>query len=463
MSRVEVQSAEDFILNEVILTSDRFNGSAINLTNVVAELNIFESIYEQYLTGSIFLVDDNDLYRSLNLQGTERIKIILSLPGGSATPIEKNFVIVNIQKSYKYNDYTTTFVFTIIEDYGFYNETQKISKSYDGRGEDIIEKILIDNLNVKLDRNIEYKKFKQSHQSPFRYIVPYQTPLEAAKTVLQKMSTVNGSPYYLYSSLSSDNMILADLETIIERVPINIGKPFAFTQANNKNISLKRLPYSIYTYETPNVEDTLMLSQMGAIGSLHSAFNITTGQKTLEHVDVNFVLQRLKQASVIKPDQELLLDNKFKPDPEGKSQKTLGEYNSKYYHQIGGNTYPFSPNVRNWTEEQGITDYQLRIMKYCIEQFLLKNTINITVPGLLFLAKNPRYDVGNQINILLNRNSIPDNASAPVDLIDEKKSGSYIVLSKRHIFKVTDQSHIVSLECSRLTNTRSTNSVENRR
>ena len=98
MSRTDLQSVEDFVLNEVIMTSERWAAPA-NITNIVAEINIYESIYEQYLTGSILIIDTVDLYRSLDIQGTERLQITVSLPLVNAIPITKNFVIVNAEKA----------------------------------------------------------------------------------------------------------------------------------------------------------------------------------------------------------------------------------------------------------------------------------------------------------------------------------------------------------------------------
>ena len=47
----------------------------------MSELNIYESIYKNALTGSIVIIDAQNLIGKLELNGTERISFKLSTPG----------------------------------------------------------------------------------------------------------------------------------------------------------------------------------------------------------------------------------------------------------------------------------------------------------------------------------------------------------------------------------------------
>lgn len=455
MSATPPQSAEDFNIVEAVITTDR-SPVVINIANIIAEVNIYESIYNQYLTGSVLLVDDQDIQAMVGFEGTERLKLSFEVPGNlpGTKRITKNFVIVNIKKTHKYNDYTEILLLTIIEEHAFRSSVQLISKSYTGRGEEIIGSLLLDNLNKTIDDAATrgFSTFKTSYQEPFRFITPYISPLDAVKTILRKITTDNGMPYYCYSTFSSDNMVIADLETIIQREPSQ-KNPFIFSQsiANSSEVFT---PYSIQSYELSNNDDTLLLSQLGAIGSIHSVLNISNGQKQLEHVDINNVFRGLVDAEIIPRDQnKLLLDNSFIVDPTKNPERILANYDSRYFHQIAGSTYPTwnSRNAaKNWTEEKDPYSYKMRIYRYAIEQFLHKNTANIVLPGILFLTGRPEYDTGNQINIQILKNS-PDQGNNT----DPKRSGRYIIISKRHIFNKTTQSHTVSIECGRLSSSNS--------
>jgi len=450
----EVQSAEDFSLDKIHITSERFR-EFIDIKKVTIEVNIFENIRMPYLTGSILILDDNGLFTAADFQGTERLEIDVSLPIDGAQTMTKTFIMSRLEKINKSNDNTSMLLFNLIEDIGFYNDVQSFSKTYDGKGEQIISKILNDKLGKKLYN--KFSTYKSSYQSAFRLLVPYLTPFQATKMALDKMTTENGSPYFLYSTLNSNDLILADLDTIMLRQSFNALEPFQYDQtvANDPKNSILLQARSIYNIETNNQEDTLLLSQLGALGSNFSTTDMTTGEEINYNHNVNSVYQQLLGASVIKTNQDnVLLDNSFIADPAAVNTFKLGDYNSVNFNQVGGGrTYPYNDNISNWTFENDQSAYKLKMFKFAIEQLLLKNTMDLMLPGLKFLTGDITTSVGNQIDVVVYKNEMVDEAT---DRSDYKRSGSFIINSKRHIFNVIDQKHTVSLSCSRISNRRIT-------
>lgn len=449
----EVQSAEDFSIDGIFITSERIKQS-IDIKHVAVELNIFENINMPYLTGSILILDDNNLFSAVDFQGTERLTVELSMPVQGAPTISKTFVMYRIEKIHKSNDKTAMLLFNLIEDIGFYNNVQNFSKSYDGRGEEIISKIINDKFGRSLYNKI--RTHKTSYQTKFRLIVPYLNPFQATKMALDKMTTENGSPYFLYSSLYTNDMILADLDTILGRTPFNRAEPFQYDQsvANDKENSVLLQARSIYQLESDNQEDTLLLSELGALGSDFTTTNMTDGNEIAYDHDVNKVYRQLLNASVLPSDQDnVLLDNIFVADPSGTDQRKLSQFSSRKFSQIGGGkTFPYQQDISNWTFETDPNAYKLKMFKYAIEQLLLKNTVNIIVPGLKFLTRDVTTSVGSQISLVVYKNEIVDETTNPVD---NKKSGDYIMLAKKHVFNITDVSHTVQITCARIANRRS--------
>ena len=84
---------------------------------------------------------------------------------------------------------------------------------------------------------------------------------------------------------------------------------------------------------------------------------------------------------------------------------------------------------------------------------LMKNNMELLLPGLKFLTGDVRTSVGNQISIMIIKNDLSDDV---YDKVDNKRSGDFIINTKRHIFNVVEQSHTVSLSCSRISNRRIT-------
>lgn len=451
-----IQSPEEFRLIAVTLSSDRFPAT-IDLKNLTVEFNIFENINIPYLTGSLIILDDNKLYDTLQIQGTERIQIVVSL-GATTDQIEKNFVITQVASTTKVNDYSTIIRFDLIEDIGYLNNIQKFSKMYDGKGERIIHKIIEDRIFksiANIDTPIAYETFIESYQALFRLLVPYTTPFNAVKLVLDKMTTEKGLPYYLYSTLVDDNLFLADLETILLRQPFN-DRPFVFSQSQTNSrtdnpTDIVQQSYSILNIYQPNVDDTLLLSELGAINSTYSNIDVTTGEVNTYSNLITDTIQQLKTAGIINETDVAPIDDKFVPDRSGENISKLVEYNSRHFDEISGSTSPYDEGVNNWTLESQ-AEYFLRIQKYAIKQLLMRNTQVITVPGFWFLTKNPKTTVGNQIiiNVFKNDPNVTNSAAA-TEVIDSKRSGNYVMVAKRHLFNVTEYRHICTIECVRLT------------
>ena len=444
-----VHSAEKVDIISIELNSDRFNKPLLLLgpekaaASIVAEINIFESINTPYLTGNMVLIDDHDIYRLADVQGTERIKIEFALPTKESQVIELNFVLLDVEGQIKNNDTTSTLIVNMIEDIGYYNELQQISKSYQGKGENILSNILKDNLN----RNLINRSLTNSHQKPFRYIAPFISPLDAAKKVLSNMTTETGMPYFLYSSIFSKDYNLVDLETILSKKTeaFNKGSPFKFSQITSSTSDIETQATSITAMSNSNLENTLKLAKRGAVGSDYNHINLTSGKIYPSHLNVDQQIRSFISNETIDADfKSVLIDNKFVADPEGIDERSISDFNTKNKISLGIHTYPNSEYNAFKQPEFDIFTTLLETRK-SILNMLMKNIYEIYVPGLLFSAKNSKTSVGNKIEIEILTND--DQAK-----IDDKRSGDFIILTKRHIFNVPDGLHNVSMGISRLTN-----------
>ncbi len=208
-------SAEQLKIVSIRLEADRYNQPLFLAGNgrsgVVVEVNIYEDLSKGFLTGGIVIQDDLDIYRVADLVGTERIVVEFETPDRSSGLITKTFIIEEITDNIKTNDQSSFLSMALIEDIKFYNDLIRFSKAYTGTGEDIISAIAKD----KLGREVVIESKVSSFQQAFRYIVPFQDPLSAIYTVLSKMTTETGLPFFFYSSVVDNKFYLTDLQTII--------------------------------------------------------------------------------------------------------------------------------------------------------------------------------------------------------------------------------------------------------
>jgi len=444
-----ILSAESFRIVHIELNSERFNKPLFLLGNrqaapIVAEVNIFESIKTPYLSGNIVLVDDHDLYRITDIQGTEKLKIVFEMPNSEGELIECDFVIVNVEASTKINETTSTLKLNMIEDIGYYNELQSISKSYQGFGEDIVRNIVKDNLN----RTVEVLSKNQSFQKPFRYLVPYTTPLEAVKKVVNNITTTFGMPFFFYSTIFSKDFYLTDFETILDplKEPFNRGKPFTYHHDVSKTSDLLTQMTSIIEFSGTNLENTLKLAKRGAIGSDFTNVNASTGQVYENHINMKERMDTLVSNKLMEDNHShVLIDDMFISDPKAIDQRFLGDFNTMNSTNIGANPFPKS-GINSLGQQEFDEFNELFQIRKNILNTLVKNVYEIYVPGLLFLG-NQDTSVGNKIEIKILTND--DRATT-----DQKRSGDFLILSKRHIFNIVEKLHTVSLGVSRITNQR---------
>lgn len=456
-------AAEQFKIISIEMTADRFAqaipikfaGEGVS-SPIAVEFNIFENITKPYLTGSLVLQDDADIYRKFNLQGTERITVKYSPIdpniglSGADTAVEKSFYISNIKKSVKHNDYTSILFINLIEDIGYFDKIQMFSKTYNGKGEEIIEKII----QEKLKRNLDKTYMKESHQKPFRYIVPFISPLTACNNILAKMTTRDGAPYFLFSTVASNDFVLTDLESIMQRDSFNKETPYVYSQGeiNNPDGNFKSQVFAAHHFDTTNSEDTLRLAQTGAIAAKYGFVNATTSKVHSDDVNMYSTIEKMIANGSLPPDQKTVqIDPLFKPDPSG-SQELVTQYQSKYFYQVSTSPYPLSNNLLGYSEEYQTSDYNLRLIKNSLLKHLTKNVYTLNMAGFAFNTSSKNTTVGSPIEVKVFKNEIIEPGKAATEPTDEKRSGKYMILSKRHMFNITNETHLVSIDVGRVTN-----------
>lgn len=446
-----IQSAEDFQLRNVKIYSDRFPNKFIDITQLVAEINIFEQLNTLYLTGNITFLDDQNVFNIIDIQGTEIVEIELKLPDKEVSTISKRFVILNTQKTIKMNDHSTIINLSLREARGYYNDLLKFSKAYDGSGESIIQKIIEDKLKSNI-YNFDWKtsgpiQFNRSYQKLFRYIVPYITPMDAIKKVLSKMTTKYGLPYFCSAALLTDDFLLTDLESILASDSFN-STPFTYSQDLTQAPNIGAQAFSIQKIKSNTSEDTLLAAQLGSIGLSYSITELKTGKSTDTHLSMRDIFDRYLELGILNRTDQYFIDNLFQPKKliEGSITDSfadsLTDYDSRRFYQISANTY--EEDVFNFTEETDIADYFLRAVSAALKRHLLNNTHTITLPGLLFLNPNA---VNTSVGYKINLKTFKTNRS---DGPDMKRSGDFIILAKRHIFNCSSFKHKVILDVGRI-------------
>jgi len=459
---------ESFDLGSVYFYTNRMSVDNPNVDNKIdikegiSEFSIYEHLGKAYLTAEMIYVDDLNLFEMPGIIGTERIQFNISTPltesESNVFTTTKNFVINGINKFNKHNEGTSVYHISLIEDHGYFNYVQKISKSYFGSGEDIIQTILKDNLKKEIDFEFnDGNPFRKSVQGDMRYNVPFLKPLDAVKAILGKITTPHGMPYLLYSSIHSDKLIFTDLETLLEKEPFNkdraatFNPTMSYTSGNFIEQMYNISKYSI-TYST--AEDTLKLAQNGGLGFRYE--NVDTNDGTYYNQSMNlrnFIVPWLENIFDKNALGFLVDDDVFDPDPSNQNETnvsapTLGDYNSQVYTTLKSSN--FAPN-----KEKGINEsrsFLNDVVRDATMHYLTKNVYDIEMAGMIWLATDTSRSVGGQVNIAVNQDTGLSTNQHNYSLTDDKRSGPHLIITKRHLFTPHNKKTRVSVQVSRLAN-----------
>lgn len=431
----------------VKLTTNRIiprgDNKEIDITGLTQQINIFENINQPFLTGAMTIFDDHDLFNLLDISGTEKIIFTFSSEKNAQSVgkiITKTF-IVNSVSSEKSNDATSLLYVELIEDHGYLDGLINFSKSYTGTGESIVEKILQD----KLEKTLFPSPKDPSAQPSFKYIVPYLSPLQAASMITKKMTTIDGYPFFLYSTLFSDQLVLKDFKSMINSSPFNKSNPFQYSQAINSSPHPLDQLYNLDTFTHTTNEDTLSMAQVGAVGTELKHISATT----LEEYNTRMIIpNELARADINNLDEKSpLVDGRFTPGEE--DGQSLFSFTSNVFNSLEMDTYR---DASNYSQNGPLEQARLRAIRQGVLSFMAKNTYVMTGPGMIFTSGNMSTSVGNQAVINVQRNEFAQKNSGSSNNIDEKRSGNFVMIARKYMFDILEETVGFTMDCTRIFN-----------
>lgn len=432
---------------DVILSSPSAEDRVIDVSAHIVELTLFENINKPYIDARIVMMDDFGFRNNLQIQGTERLRLVV---GGGESPeipiFVKYFFFSKILDSVKGSDRAEVLSIELVEEHVYVNAVKSISRSYESNLEDMMSNIV----TGELGKSVISDDFAGTAQGVRKVIVPYLSPLEAVQWLKDRATTRTGSPIYLSGDLYSDNLFLRDLETLLKRDVVNEDLPYRLSEANamiDTDKEFLRPYFEILSYREMESENSLKLYEEGAIGSYYSNLDAGTGQVSGGHVSVRDIITELYTSEMIGTSATQSL---FDPSLEIDGRLS-DEYNSLFIHQVTStNTYN---QFQGYHDEAVVLDNngdpsesKLKVKNKIIRQLLKKNVIEISMSGVsMFRGK---ISPGSKLRLLFLN---PDVSSADRDQfkqIDTRKSGDYFLLATSH--KLLDESHNVSMRLTKL-------------
>jgi len=418
-------SATDYLVQSIVLYS-LISKDGIDITNLMEELNIFDSIFSTSVSGNIIIRDSIGLVEKLPLAGNETLNVTLIKPGTDGQEkFEKVFKIYKLSERKPTTNLSEVYTLHFCSFSQFFSQQIKISRSYPYKTySTVIDNILRDELKIPAKQIYVSRSFGNVNVT-----IPNLHPLDACKWLAKRCLDSVSVPSFLFFENINDGYIFANLENLYEFFNTTLEYSHNIQTApdatNSDNV------FGVNYSEMDQGFNVLSSIKQGVYASTHLGIDFATLSFEKTEFDASlFAPTLLNDSRKVNKTQFVALDGSKATDKFMSNLKvtplTKNQTLSKYI------------TSRDKTVFSNAMD-KIIVQRQYIFQNLLNNKIYLAVPGLMSLNS------GRSIKInFLDRNQ---REKKDGDELDDLYSGRYIITSSRHVF-TPDGVYRTFMECS---------------
>jgi len=422
--------AQQYVISKAVITSDYKTNKAsidtLEVTSIIAELMIEETIMRPYTTGKILLVDQNDVLRQYRFRGSERITISFSpAKDNNVEGFTRTFIMMG-REAVVNND---AIVFNLIEESGYLATTKIISQAYTGTLPEILAKIVKTKLGKDLkavyqaDATLTDVVKRKTH-----IVVPQLNAWDTVNWLASRMSTASGTPYFISASLYKGAPVIWSLEQALSSNPFN-RDPFIYSDVHAKYVGSAEVEGTLYAElgiqnYTEQYNDSIhKLEKACSLAGITDVVDTNTNLATPKGYNLATTLQGLVNGKVIT--RQAAIDDYF----------TINDQNIAYTpsafitQATSGGTYLKGSSYSDDTD----TTLSTKLSNKMLHNVMLNNSITADMSGKLFAASGA--SVGSKIRMHFDTSNKGEDNKPKVDI---KLSGDYIITGLTHHFGSTE-------------------------
>lgn len=396
-------SSSDYKLASLILVGS--DGTSTDIKGLILELDIYESIFEATMTGSVRIGEALDLVSNLHMHGNEFLIMSIDKPT-LGMPMNKTFRIYKISdRSIDANALQNYTIFFCSEE--LYLSTQVLlSKSYKGmRVDQMVSDILLNRLQTPSS------KVKQIEQTAgnFDLIIPRMNPLEAVQWLRPRAYNSNKNLFFFFENRDGFNFV--SYETLISTTPYTTyTRSMKLEQDPSKNMTGVNFMMPIEDF------DLIKAMRYGSYSSTIIIYDFLNRAFT----NFNFTSQNVPASGTLNGN---LAFNNMK-NRLGFTMASSGETMLKFALSTDSDPTANPMNIKKWLVQDANRLGQLHTFK-----------LVITVPGDVLLKS------GMVVNFTMPNMTPQDKQISN----NQMRSGKYLVASVHHRFVQDTYTSIVQL------------------
>lgn len=208
----EILEIEAVKVNQCVLTAA--DGNNIDLSTLLIELILNQSIDAPFMTGKLLCSDSQDISAVFSLSGNETLSLSISPPGLETEAYERTFRVYRIERA-PVRSSSSAVMMHFCSQEGILNLITRVNKSYSARYiDEIVSDVLASYLNAK-DKQVVGQI--EATVGQYNLVVPDWRPIETLNWCCSRAYDVDKHAYHFYET--RDGFMFRSLQTMYNDMP----------------------------------------------------------------------------------------------------------------------------------------------------------------------------------------------------------------------------------------------------
>lgn len=384
-----------------------------DLKNIRTELSYHEDLFNNSTSGYLMVTEAMNYIETLQLNGSEFLRVTFSATGEENTAVDKLFRIYKLDKrKLEGNLNTISYCLYFCSEEMLLNEQYKICKAY-------ANSTISNNIKDILDNYLQVPTYNvQDTFGNYDFIIPTLKPFDAINFMAVYARPANGNPGA--DMLFYENKDGFNFRSLQSLMGAPVYRNYTYNPKNTDPTNLNADMFDVLTYEILNSFDTLNGISSGAFANELLSVDILTKTKTITPFD--YGAYQSDKTSIHLNDYPLV--NRYKNRNGDEINQTSAAMLKLIYSNFNENDSSYVQKVKTkYPDVVAHNIYAETYVPYRTAQLALSNytRLKVSVPG------DSNLTVGLVVGFSLNSlNPLNDGP-------DKFYSGNYLITGVRHL------------------------------